>query len=194
MIEKKKISGFVLAGGKSSRMGSDKGLLTINGKTFIEHVIDAMKPLVDKIIIVSNNKDYNQFGYRRVEDSIKDSGPLAGLYSGLKHSETEFNLVLSCDIPMIKTEILRKLVDADFKNYEVVQIKSNTKTMPLIAMYKKQCMHKCLKLLQQGERRLRVAVNQLKTKTILIDTEFDQFVKNVNTKEDLKTINHAIEH
>jgi molybdopterin-guanine dinucleotide biosynthesis protein A len=194
MVDKKNITGIVLAGGKSSRMGSDKGLLTINDKTFVEHVIVAMKPLVDKIIIVSNNKDYDQFGYRRVEDSIKDSGPLAGLYSGLKHSETEFNLVLSCDIPMIKTEILKKLVDADLENYEVVQIESNTKTMPLIAMYKKQCMHKCLELLQQGEKRLRVAVNELKTKTIIINAEFDQFVKNVNTKEDLKTINHAVEH
>lgn len=194
MVDKKNITGIVLAGGKSSRMGSDKGLLTINDKTFVEHVIVAMKPLVDKIIIVSNNKDYDQFGYRRVEDSIKDSGPLAGLYSGLKHSETEFNLVLSCDIPMIKTELLKKLVDADLENHEVVQIESNTKTMPLIAMYKKQCMHKCLELLQQGERRLRVAVNELKTKTIIINAEFDQFVKNVNTKEDLKTINHAVEH
>ena len=194
MVDKKNITGIVLAGGKSSRMGSDKGLLTINDKTFVEHVIVAMKPLVDKIIIVSNNKDYDQFGYRRVEDSIKDSGPLAGLYSGLKHSETEFNLVLSCDIPMIKTELLKKLVDADLENHEVVQIESNTKTMPLIAMYKKQCMHKCLELLQQGERRLRVAVNELKTKTIIIDAEFDQFVKNVNTKEDLKTINHAVEY
>ena len=194
MVDKKNITGIVLAGGKSSRMGSDKGLLTINDKTFVEHVIVAMKPLVDKIIIVSNNKDYDQFGYRRVEDSIKDSGPLAGLYSGLKHSETEFNLVLSCDIPMIKTEILKKVVDADLENHEVVQIESNTKTMPLIAMYKKQCMHKCLELLQQGEKRLRVAVNELKTKTIIINAEFDQFVKNVNTKEDLKTINHAVEH
>jgi molybdenum cofactor guanylyltransferase len=194
MVDKKNITGIVLAGGKSSRMGSDKGLLTINDKTFVEHVIVAMKPLVDKIIIVSNNKDYDQFGYRRVDDSIKDSGPLAALYSGLKHSETEFNLVLSCDIPMIKTEILKKLVDADLENHEVVQIESNTKTMPLIAMYKKQCMHKCLELLQQGERRLRVAVNELKTKTIIIDAEFDQFVKNVNTKEDLKTINHAVEY
>jgi molybdopterin-guanine dinucleotide biosynthesis protein A len=194
MISKRNITGIVLAGGKSSRMGSDKGLLTINNKTFVELVIDAMKPLVNKIIIVSNNAEHDQFGYRRVDDSIKDSGPLAGLYSGLKHSETEFNLVLSCDIPMIKTEILKKLVDTDLENYEVVQIESNTKTMPLIAMYKKQCMHKCLELLQQGERRLRVAVNQLKTKTIIIDAEFDQFVKNVNTKEDLKTINHAVEH
>ena len=97
MVDKKNITGIVLAGGKSSRMGSDKGLLTINGKMFIEHVVDAMKPLVDNIIIVSNNKMYDQFGYERIEDEIINSGPMAGLYSGLKHSESEYNLVLSCD-------------------------------------------------------------------------------------------------
>ena len=102
--------------------------------------------------------------------------------------------MLSCDIPIIETEILEKLIEVDYKNYEVTQIESHNKTMPLIAIYQKQCMHKCLELLQQDERRLRVAVNQLKTKTIVIDSEYDPFVKNVNNKEDLKTINHAIEH
>jgi len=191
---KKDITGIVLAGGKSSRMGSDKGLIKIDNKTFVENVIAAMEPLVNEIIIVSNNPEYDQFGFYRVEDDIKDSGPLAGLYSGLKYSNSEFNLVLSCDIPIIKTEILEKLIEVDYKNYEVTQIESHNKTMPLIAIYQKQCMHKCLELLQQDERRLRVAVNQLKTKTIVIDSEYDPFVKNVNNKEDLKKINHAIEH
>lgn len=194
MIEEKNITGIVLAGGKSSRMGSDKGLLKIDDTTFIERIIEAMKPLVNQIIIVSNNPEYDQFGYTRIEDDIKDSGPLAGLYSGLKHSNSEFNLILSCDIPLIKTEMLKMLVEADYKNNEVTQIECNGKTMPLIAIYQKKCMHKCLELLQQGERRLRIAVIQMKTNTILIDTEFDVFVQNINTKEDLKTISHAIEH
>ena len=194
MIEEKNITGIVLAGGKSSRMGSDKGLLKIDDTTFIERIIEAMKPLVNQIIIVSNNPEYDQFGYTRIEDDIKDSGPLAGLYSGLKHSNSEFNLILSCDIPLIKTEMLKMLVEADYKNNEVTQIECNGKTMPLIAIYQKKCMHKCLELLQQGERRLRIAVNQMKTNTILIDTEFDVFVQNINTKEDVKTISHAIEH
>lgn len=194
MVDKKNITGIVLAGGKSSRMGSDKGLLKLKDKTYVELVIDAMRPLVNEIIIVSNKEDYDQFRYQRIEDDIKDSGPLAGLYSGLKNSKTKYNLVLSCDIPMITTKILEKLIETNYNNYDVVQIESNNKTMPLIAMYKKQCMHKCIDLLQQGERRLRVAVNQFNTKTVLIDSEFDQLVKNLNTKEDLKEINYAIEH
>lgn len=194
MIDKKNITGIILAGGKSSRMGSDKGLLKMENITFVERVIEAIKPLVDEIVIVSNNSDYDQFGYLRIEDEIEDSGPLAGLYSGLKHSNSEFNIVLSCDIPMIKTEVLQKLIESDFENYEVTQIECNLKTMPLIAIYKKDCLNTCLKLLEQGERRLRYAVNQMNTNTIKIASNYESMVKNVNTKDDLKIIKHAIEH
>jgi len=194
MVDIRNITGIVLAGGKSSRMGSDKGLLTINSKMFIVRVIDALKPLVDDIIIVSNNKTYDQFGYQRVTDIFKDSGPLAGLYSGLYHSETEFNLVLSCDIPMITTEVLYKLVDTDYKNYDVVQIQSEHKTMPLIAIYKKTCLNKCLELLKQGERRLRFAVSQLNTKTIIIDSEWSKLVRNINTVEQLIDVRNEVEY
>lgn len=194
MVENKNIIGIVLAGGKSSRMGSDKGLLTMNSKMFIERVIDALKPLVDDIIIVSNNKIYDQFGFKRVADIFENSGPLAGLYSGLYHSKTEFNLVLSCDIPMITTEVLNKLVDTDYKNYDVVQIQCEHKTMPLIAIYKKTCLNKCLELLKQDERRLRFAVSQLNTKTVIIDTEWSKLVRNVNTVEQLIDVRNEVEH
>ena len=194
MVENRNITGIVLAGGKSSRMGSDKGLLTMNSKMFIEYVVDALKPLVDDIIIVSNNKAYDQFAFERVADCLKDSGPLAGLYSGLYHSKTEFNLVLSCDIPMITTEVLNKLVDTDYKNYDVVQIQSEHKTMPLIAIYKKTCLNKCLELLKQDERRLRFAVSQLNTKTVIIDTEWSKLVRNVNTVEQLIDVRNEVEH
>lgn len=194
MTKKKNITGIILAGGKSSRMGSDKGLLQLNGKTFIEHVIDAMKPLVNNIIIVSDNTAHNKFGHERIADVMKNAGPLAGLYTGLNHSKTEHNLVLSCDIPLISTSILKQLIETDYQNYDVVQIESEGKTMPLIAVYKKYCMHTCWELLQIGERRLRFAVSQLNTKSVPIDQKWSAQVKNVNTKEDLKEINHAIEH
>jgi len=194
MIDNKDITGIILAGGKSSRMGTDKGFIELDDTTFISLIINAMKPLVNEIIIVSNNPEYDAFGYKRINDLIKDSGPLAGLYSGLYHSKTENNLVLSCDVPLIKTFVLEQLINFDNENFEVVQLQSQGKTMPLIAMYKKQCLHKCLELLDNNERRLRVAVAQLNTKTINNDSEWNQYVKNINTTSQFNALKHELEH
>ena len=188
MIDKKNITGILLAGGKSSRMGTDKGFLKLNNKSFIEYSIEALQPLVSEFLIVSNNPDYDVFRMKRVDDLIKDAGPLAGIYSGLKHSNTEYNLVLSCDIPLINTGILERLIDAQDGYQDVVQIVSNGKSMPLIAMYKKACETTFYKLLQNGERRMHVAINQCKVKNIVLNPENDFFTKNINTPDELKTI------
>ena len=92
MAVKNNITGIILAGGKSSRMGSDKGFLKLNDKRFVLYSIEALKPLVSEILIVSDNENYDTFGYKRIEDIIKNSGPVAGIYSGLKASKTEYNL------------------------------------------------------------------------------------------------------
>lgn len=194
MNKKENITGIILAGGKSSRMGLDKSSLTYNNSTFLELVIKAMKPLVENILIVSNNLAHDKLSYKRVEDIITDSGPLAGIHAGLSHSTTDYNLILSCDIPLITTEIIEELFKVNYQDYDVVQIESNNKTMPLIAIYNKHCANKFLELLENDERRLRQAVKQLQSKSVIVDTKWSAFVKNVNTKEDLKDISHAIEH
>jgi molybdopterin-guanine dinucleotide biosynthesis protein A len=188
MIEKKDISGIILSGGKSTRMGTDKGFLMYEDKRFVEHSIEALKPLVSNVIIVSDNEDYDAFGLKRIEDVIKNSGPLAGIYSGLKHASTVYGLVLSCDIPLINSEVLKKLIDAVDPDSEVIQIESQGKNMPLIALYKKSCEPIFLKLLNQGERRLQFAVNQCKVKHVLLTGEDGLFTKNINTPEQLKAI------
>lgn len=191
MIDKKDITGIILAGGKSSRMGTDKGFLKLNNKAFIEYSIEALQPLVSQMLIISNNPDYDVFGLKRVDDLIKDAGPLAGIYSGLKHSKTEYNLVLSCDIPLIKKEVLEKLIDAEDGNFDIIQIESNGKSMPLIALYKKSCETTFYKLLQNDERRLHVAINHCKVKNIVLNAESDLYTTNINTPEELKTIAHV---
>ena len=188
------ITGIILAGGKSSRMGTDKGLLTLRGDAFIALIIDAVKPLVKDIIIVSNNTDYDQFGYKRVDDIIENAGPVAGIYTGLYHSTTENNLVISCDVPLVKTVILNKLIEGYEDGFDVIQIQSQNKTMPLIALYKKQCMSVFLWLLKNDERRLRYAISQLNTKTIVLGSELKEFVTNINTQEQLNDIKYAVEY
>ncbi|MGZ0017304.1 molybdenum cofactor guanylyltransferase [Yeosuana sp. AK3] len=194
MVNKKDITGIILAGGKSSRMGTDKGFLKLNGKTFIEYSIEAIKPLVSQIMIVSNNPDYDVFKLKRVDDIIKDSGPLAGIYSGLQHSKTDYNLVLSCDIPLIKTRILEHLIEAQDGFHDVVQIVSHGKSMPLIALYKKTCETTFYQLLQHDERRLQLAINQCKVKNMVLNSEFEIFTENINTPEALEQITNESNH
>jgi molybdopterin-guanine dinucleotide biosynthesis protein A len=88
MKNKTNITGLILAGGKSSRMGEDKGFLLRNGKPFIQYSIDALTPLVSEIIIVSDHPKYDVFRLKRINDITKNSGPVAGICSGLEASST----------------------------------------------------------------------------------------------------------
>ena len=182
------ITGIVLAGGKSTRMGSEKGLVTLGNSSFIEHVLSALKQCVDNIIIVSSNPTYDNFEVTRVEDIIVDAGPVGGLYTGLYHSKTKYNLVVSCDVPLITTSVLEVLIDQIDPKYDVIQLQSKGETLPLIAVYKKTCADICLKCLDNGVSRLRDVVNHLNTKTIALPPEYDTHVQNINTLEHLNTV------
>lgn len=188
MIGKKDITGIILAGGKSSRMGTDKGLINFNQKAFVQNSISAMEPLVTQTMIVSNNPDYDIFKLKRVEDKIKDAGPLAGLYTGLYHSSTSYNLVLSCDIPLINTKVLEELLMAQEPGVEVVQLVSNHKKMPLIALYHKNCEHVFLSSLKKGERRVQVALDNCMVKNVILKPEYEIFTTNINTPKELESL------
>ena len=194
MIDKKNITGIILAGGKSTRMGEDKGFLLFENKPFIQYSIDALKPLVSKIIIVSDDSDYDVFGLKRVNDITKNAGPVAGICSGLEASSTEYNLILSCDIPLINSEILQKLIDAIDDTSEIIQVESRGKSMPLIALYKKQILSTFKTLLQEDERRLRVAIKSCKSKNIVLEKEHEFTTMNVNSQTELKAIEDANHH
>lgn len=192
MIERKNITGIILAGGKSSRMGTDKAMLKLNDKSFMQHVIEALKPLVNDIIIVSDNPEHDKLHLVRVTDIIKNEGPLVGLYSGVSHSNTTYNLVVSCDVPFITTEVLNQLITNHEKEFDVVQLESQNKSMPLTALYNNQCTTQIKDLLDSGERRVRAAVSQLKVKTIKLNDHSSNAVTNINTKEQFKQITNAI--
>ena len=182
-------SAVIFAGGKSSRMGTDKGFVSYNNKTFIEHIITAIQPLVDEIIIISNHENYDQFGLKRYDDLIKNAGPLAGIYTGLHYSKTENNLVVSCDVPLINTEVLQKLIEQINSKPEVIQLQSNDKNMPLIAIYKKNCEAIFLEELKLDQRKVQKAIKKCKVQTVVIDSVLDKHTTNINTKNDLELLN-----
>ncbi len=186
---KNNITGIILAGGKSSRMGTEKGLIIYKNKPFVEHIIEAMSPLVDNIIIISNNKAYESFGFKCYEDLIKNTGPLAGIYTGLRYSKTDNNLIVSCDIPLIKTAVLQKLIDQKNDTSEVIQLQSQGKNMPLIALYKKSCEVIFMEELYQNQKKVQKALKKCNVKTVIIDGSLEQVTANINTPEDLELLN-----
>ncbi len=186
---KNNITGISRAGGKSSRMGTEKGLIIYKNKPFVEHIIEAMNPLVDNIIIISNNKVYESFGFKCYEDLIKNTGPLAGIYTGLRYSKTDYNLIVSCDIPLVKTIVLQKLIDQKNDASEVIQLQSQGKNMPLIALYKKSCEVIFMEELHQNQKKVQKALKKCNVKTVIIDGSLEQVTANINTPEDLELLN-----
>lgn len=188
-MNKKKITGIVLAGGKSSRMGSDKGMVQLHEKKFIEHILAAILPNVNDIIIIANNKNYTDLGYKVYEDLIKDCGPLGGIYTGLVNSQTENNIIVSCDIPFINSDLIRHIIENIGKAEIAVPVyKGNTE--PLCAVYTKRTTTEIYNLIMGGELKIRNVLRHFITKEIHITKRLkfynDKLLVNINTPEELK--------
>jgi molybdopterin-guanine dinucleotide biosynthesis protein A len=110
-MEPVKVTGIVLAGGLSSRMGEDKSRMPFKGKPLIMYGIEALSPLCEKVIISSNFPVYDFTGCDVWPDELPVGAPINGLYSCLKRSETAWNLVLSCDMPFTGTELFAYLLE-----------------------------------------------------------------------------------
>ncbi len=194
-MKKAALTGIILAGGKSRRMGKDKGLIIFKGKPFIKYIIEALQPLVNEIVIVSDDEAYDVFmETTRIPDRIPASGPLGGIYTGLDYIKTPYAIVLSCDIPKIKTDSLEKLTRHITIENDVVQYEYDGETMPLIAVYKKECKITCLSLLEKDKRRVRSLIDELQVKTIQVPESIKDQVININTPEELKLAAYEFEN
>jgi molybdenum cofactor guanylyltransferase len=99
---------YILAGGKSSRMGEDKGLIKMNGKAIVKFIIDQIKSQVEEVIIISPNAEYDQFSIKRIKDVYPGKGPLSGVYTALNDAQ-ESVIVLSCDSPLVSMDWLKTI-------------------------------------------------------------------------------------
>jgi len=180
-----KITAIILAGGKSSRMGEDKGLMLFNGKPMIKYIIEVIKPLVDKVIIISNNTDYEQFGYEVCQDIIKEKGPIAGIYTGLKYSKTTKNIVLSCDVPFVNTEVIKLLIGKS-ENADVVIPEKGNRTHQLIGMYDQSCIDTFKDELDKDQLKLKIAIEKLNYKVVDVNHIDEKIFNNINSKNDIK--------
>lgn len=183
------ISAYIVAGGKSSRMGSDKGMLLLNESVFIEHIVKALQGAnIQNITIVSANKAYDFLNCNRIEDIFPDKGPVGGIFTALSHSETEQNVILSVDIPLISSEIIIWLIsNIDYKKL-ITQVKVDDKASPLIAVYNKKAVNIFGEHLKSNQLRLRNVITEIPHQTIEVSKKWHSLLQNINTKEEYQNL------
>lgn len=171
----KEATAIILAGGKSSRMGTNKALLTIDGITVIEKIVNECKRITDNILIVTNTfADYQFLGLPMVEDKIKGKGPLAGIQAGLSVVTTEKNLLIACDMPFVSVEIGEQLLK-ELDNFDVVIPEIDGQLHPLFAAYNKSCLQAINKSLDDGQLRIRYFLDQVNVK-VKTEEDFEQYL------------------
>jgi len=105
----REVSGFVLAGGASRRMGTDKASLAFGGERLVDRQVRLLRAVCRSVAIIGPPARFVRAGTPVYEDEISGKGPLGGIHAGLRRARTEFSLFLSCDMPLMETRFLRYL-------------------------------------------------------------------------------------
>ncbi|HEY9115823.1 MAG TPA: molybdenum cofactor guanylyltransferase, partial [Bacteroidales bacterium] len=176
-MKKSEITGIVLSGGKSSRLGTEKGLARYGGKPLVAYSIDALKPLCGEILLSANNEleNYSRFGLRIVQDEIEGVGPMGGLLACLKQSQTRFNLVLSCDIPFVESELLSYLLSQIENEQVLVPVNGNGLIEPLCGYYNTNVISQLEESVHSGNYKLLDFFKKINLKKVLIDRKLPFF-------------------
>jgi molybdopterin-guanine dinucleotide biosynthesis protein A len=149
------MTAIILSGGKSLRLGRDKALEEIGGKSLIERVIERLSWLGDEIIAVTSSSDQlPDLGVRRVVDVFPGKRALGGIYSGLRAADSFHSLVVACDMPFLNIALLRYIMESS-PGFDIVIPRVAWNIEPLHAVYSKNCLAPIEAMLHEG--RLRIA-------------------------------------
>jgi molybdopterin-guanine dinucleotide biosynthesis protein A len=189
------ISGIILAGGKSLRLGHDKILEIVGATSLLELVISRVEPLCKNIVIVTaKERTFSQLANRPnlkvVSDIFPGQGSLGGIYTGLVESGSFYNLIVAADMPFLNESLLRRMIEV-CDGFDFTLPRIDRMYEPLHAIYSRDCIPPMESLIQKGEKTIiklfeYVKVNFLDVEEIdRYDPQHQSFF-NINTKDDLE--------
>ena len=192
---------IILCGGRSRRMGKDKGSLILNGKPMVLHVLDTVKDTADEIILVLRDQEQiekykpilkeENTPIKIVVDEIKDQGPLVGILTGLSQINSEYAQILPCDSPFISKEFVLKMFEiAENEEFDaIVPIWDDGHIEPLHSIYRKNVVDTIRDLIKNEKRNVRSLIDHLNVKYIDVG-ELDESTmsfRNLNTINDYES-------
>jgi len=184
-MNSKPATAIILAGGRSSRMMTDKALLSVKGEKLIEIIINRIKKNFPEILISSSTKGKYEFlGYPVIIDEHPGGGGLMGILSGLRASTNKVNFVIACDVPEIDLKFLRKILSLADDYDIVVPAYTDGKYEPLFAVYNKNIIPLIEEQIAAKNRKISCLFSRCHTKYVTMDNQL--WFKNLNTLEDYK--------
>ncbi len=179
------MTAIILAGGKSSRMGQDKALLKFGAKTILEHLAQfACALFSETLVIVNKGKELDHLDLKEAnvyEDLTQESGPLAGLYTGLVYSKNLSSCVFTCDMPFVDDFIVRKLVEHWEAGFNVVCLKeAEGGYQPFPGIYHRSSRSLIRSLLRSGENSMRQFFEIADVKSVVLPQERIEVLTNMN--------------
>jgi molybdopterin-guanine dinucleotide biosynthesis protein A len=184
-------SGVILSGGESSRMGVNKAFIEIQGKRIIDSIVKLLSILFPEVIIVTNTPlDYACINARIVTDIFPQKGSLGGIYTGLFYSSHPYSLVVACDMPFLRREVIEYMTGKIGSNDVVIPHLSDG-YHPLHAIYSRRCLPFMERLIEKDDLRIvnffkKVRVKEVSGKELSqVDPDFSSFI-NINTPEDVR--------
>lgn len=190
MSKKSDISGFILAGGKSRRMGTDKALLTFQEEPLLLHMVKLIEPFCDNLAISGQSSDYSVFGIEMVPDSYSDCGPIAGIFSALNYSVSDWNLFVSVDVPFVNEELLLYLI-SNIGEYDCIIPQHIFGVEPLIGLYNRRTLSVIEEMIKSGDYRLTNLLSKLNVRYLDCNhliKKYPRLFMNINRMEDYQSI------
>ena len=192
------LTAFVLAGGRSSRMGADKALLPLGKQTLLEHALRTVSAALGGARIVGPKSSYARFG-DIVEDIYPGCGPLGGIHAALTASKTDGNLMLSVDMPLMTPQFLQWLAAQAAASQELIVIPDAAGgPQPLCAIYRRGVLQTVEQALQKGDYKIGRLFSQVPTRVIaereIVAAGFSAIIfQNVNTPEEYDRLSRQAE-
>lgn len=175
-------AGFVLVGGKSTRMGQDKALLPWHSQRLVEKVAAILAAVTGTATLVGRPERYANLGIPCLADHREALGPLAGIEAALEAKQAEWNLIVGCDMPDVNADVLRYLLDkAQQMHAPCVAAQDSTGQIhPLCAVYHVRCLPIVKKSLDEGRLKLMSVLEELQAEYLPVPIQ----LVNINTPED----------
>jgi molybdopterin-guanine dinucleotide biosynthesis protein A len=184
------VTGVILAGGQSRRMGQNKALMTVGSMRLIDRVVETIQHVCPELLMVTNTPDvYADLRLPMVGDVWPDKGSLGGIYSALYHASTPYCLVVACDMPFLQTSVLQYLV-SQIETYDVVMPNVHGEQQPLHAIYSRACLQPIAQRLEANRLRIVGFLPDVRVRTVTadelqpLDPDLRAF-QNLNTPEDM---------